>query len=84
MEIIFSEEFRKEYRKIKDKTTRHRIQNQIIKLKSMPESGKPLRYRLRNLRSIRVDPFRIIYHLERDNIIIICFDHRSDIYDSFH
>ena len=81
MEIIFSEEFKKEFKKIKDKTTRLRLINHIKKLNQIPESGKPLQYELKNHRSVRMPPFRIIYRLEQDKIIIVCFDHRKDVYD---
>ena len=80
MQIIFSEEFRKEFKKIKDKTTRIRIINHLKKLENLPESGKPLQYNLKGHRSIRVPPFRIIYRIEKDKIIINCFDHRKDVY----
>lgn len=81
MEIIFSDEFKKDFKKIKDKTTRIKIIKQLKKLAEMPEAGKPLMYDLKNHRSIRVAPFRIIYRLESDKIIINCFDHRGSVYD---
>ncbi len=81
MEIIFSDDFRKEFKKIKDKTTRLKIIKQSRKLSESPEAGKPLKYDLKNHRSVRVAPFRIIYRTEQDKIIINCFDHRKDVYD---
>ena len=81
MEIIFSDEFKKEFKKIKDKTTRLKIIKQLKKLSATPETGKPLKYNLKNHRSVRVAPFRIIYRIEQDKIIINCFDHRKDVYD---
>ncbi len=80
MQILFSEEFKKDFKKIKDKPTRIRIINHLKKLEQLPESGKPLQYNLKGHRSIRIPPFRIIYRLEQDKIIINCFDHRKDIY----
>lgn len=80
MEIIFSEEFRKEFKKIKDKSTRIKIIKHIKKLAELPESGKPLQYELKGHRSVRAPPFRIIYRLEKERIIINCFDHRKDVY----
>lgn len=80
MEIIFSDEFKKEFKKIKDKSTRLKIIKHIKKLAQLPESGKPLKYKLKNHRSIRIPPFRVIYRLESDKIIINCFDHRKDVY----
>lgn len=80
MQIIFSEEFKKEFKKINNKSTRLKIIKQLKKLEQVPESGKPLRYNLKGHRTIRVSPFRIIYRIEKDSIIINCFDHRKDIY----
>ncbi|MBW3002861.1 type II toxin-antitoxin system RelE/ParE family toxin [Candidatus Woesearchaeota archaeon] len=80
MELIFSEEFRKDFKKIKDKTTRIKVINHLKKLSSLPESGKPLQYNLKGHRSIKIPPFRIIYRIENDKIIINCFDHRKDVY----
>jgi mRNA-degrading endonuclease RelE of RelBE toxin-antitoxin system len=81
MEIIFSKTFKKEFSKIKDRTTRLKIIKQLKKLAELPESGKPLKYDLKNHRSIRVAPFRIIYRLEENKIIINCFDHQKDMYE---
>jgi mRNA-degrading endonuclease RelE of RelBE toxin-antitoxin system len=81
MEIIFSEEFRTEFKKIKDNATRLKIIKQLKKLSKSPDAGKPLKYELKNHRSIRITPYRIIYRLEQDKIIINCFDHRKDVYD---
>ncbi|MBS3107668.1 type II toxin-antitoxin system RelE/ParE family toxin [Candidatus Woesearchaeota archaeon] len=80
MEIIFSEEFKNEFKKIKDNLTRIKIIKHLKKLIELPESGKPLQYELKGHRSIRIPPFRIIYRLEKERIIINCFDHRKDIY----
>tara|TARA_Y100000310_G_scaffold238645_1_gene242115 strand:- start:636 stop:878 length:243 start_codon:yes stop_codon:yes gene_type:complete len=80
MDIIFSDEFRKDYKKIKDKSTQLKIIKQLKKLSENPELGKPLKYNLKNHRSVRVTPYRIIYRIEKDRIIINCFDHRKDVY----
>lgn len=50
------------------------------KLEQVPESGNPLRYDLKGHRAMGVAPFRIIYRIEKDSIIINCFDHRKDVY----
>ena len=80
MEIVFSEEFKKDFKKIKDKSIRLKLIKHIKKLGDLPDSGKPLKYKLKNHRSIRIPPFRIVYRLEKDKIIINCFDHRKNIY----
>ena len=80
MQIIFSEEFKKDFNKIKDKPTRIKVINHIKKLYLLPKSGKPLQHDLKGHRSIRIPPFRIIYRIEQDKIILNCFDHRKDVY----
>ena len=80
MEIIFSDEFRRDFKKIKNKDLRLKIIKQIKKLQENPEAGKPLRNVMKNHRALRVHPFRIIYRIEQKRIIINCFDHRDDAY----
>ena len=80
MEILFSDEFRKEFKRIKDKSMRLRILKQIKKLAKSPKSGKPLRHALKNHRTLRINPFRIVYRLDKDKIVINCFDHRESVY----
>ncbi|MFT4283114.1 MAG: type II toxin-antitoxin system RelE family toxin [Candidatus Woesearchaeota archaeon] len=78
--MIFSEDFKKDFKKIKDKETRLKIIKQIKKLSETPELGKPLKHALKNHRSLRIAPHRIIYRLEQEKIIINCFDHRKNVY----
>ena len=80
MEIIFSDEFKKEFKKIKDKETRLKVIKHIKGLSDQPKAGKPLKYELKNHRSLRIPPFRIIYRLEQEKIVINCFDHRKNVY----
>jgi addiction module RelE/StbE family toxin len=81
MDIIFSDEFRQDYKKIKDKLIRLKIIKQIRKLETDPNAGKPLKHELKNHRSLRIQPFRLIYRIEENKILIICFEHRKDVYE---
>ena len=80
MQIIFSEKFKQDLKKIKDKSTRIKIISHIKKLEQLPKSGKPLQYNLKGHRSLKVPPFRVIYRIEKDKVIINCFDHRKEVY----
>jgi len=80
MKVVLSEEFLRAQRRIKDESTRKRIISQILKLESNPFSGKPLKYGLKNHRSIRIGKFRVIYRIEDNTIIINSFGHRKDVY----
>ncbi len=81
MKIEYSESFKKVYSKIKDKNLRRKIYKQLQKLVENPEAGKPLRNKWKNHRTIRVEPYRIIYRIENDIIFVNCFDNRNKIYD---
>tara|TARA_Y100000310_G_C20640324_1_gene793533 strand:+ start:623 stop:865 length:243 start_codon:yes stop_codon:yes gene_type:complete len=80
MKIIFSDKFKKEYRKIKDKLVRLKILKQLKKLEINPEVGKPLKHDRKDQRTIYVKPFRIVYSFKQDEIVILCFDHRGSVY----
>jgi len=43
--------------------------------------GKPLRYNLKNCRSLRVGGYRVIYQIENTTIKIIAIGHRKDCYN---
>ena len=62
-QVVIPAEIRKDFKKIKDKTTRLKIIKQLRKLSESQEVGKPLKYDLKNHRSVRVAPFRIIYRI---------------------
>jgi len=81
MKIIFSESFKKDYQKIKDKKVRIKILKQIKKIGDRSDVGKPLGGNLKGHRSLRIKPFRIIYRIEENDIVINCFDHRKRVYD---
>jgi addiction module RelE/StbE family toxin len=80
MQLLFSDEFRNDFKKIRDAALRRRIISHLKKLESLPDLGKPLQHNLKGYRSIRIPPFRIIYRMEKDKLIINCFEHRKDVY----
>mgnify|MGYP002623967895 CR=1 FL=1 len=45
--------------------------------------GKPLRYSLKGLRSLRVDDYRIIYKVDESDlkVIIVKIAHRKEVYE---
>ena len=80
MRIRFSDEFLKEYDKIKDRALSLRVLKAIKKLTDKPEAGKPLQYSYKGFRRLRVDPFRILYRIEGDVVEVAGFEHRSKAY----
>lgn len=62
---------------------KHRIRETIEnKLVGDPISfGKPLRQSLKGHRKFRVSDWRIIYRLDKDDIIILKIGHRREVYE---
>lgn len=74
-------EFEHEVNKVKDKKIKEILKKNIKKIIEDPEIGKPLRYALKGDRTIRIAPFRLIYAINGDSIILLRFEHRSEVYD---
>lgn len=79
MEIYLSGPFKKDYKRIKDRALRERVFRALVKLGEQPR-GKSLKYGYKSNRKLRVDPFRIIYTIEKGRIEVKCFEHRSTAY----
>ena len=62
-----------------DKFALEKLKKQILKVIEDPEVGKPLRYR-RGERSIYLKPFRLIYAIRQDEILLLKFEHRKSVY----
>ncbi len=80
MEIRFAEEFKRDYKKIRDSALRKRLLKVLKKLKTMPESGKPLKYGYKGKRRIRIGHFRLVYSIEGDILMILSLQHRKKAY----
>jgi len=80
-EIVWTQKFEQEFKKIKDRATQDKIEKQIMKIKNNPNFGKPLRYNLKGERTVYVKPFRLIYAVENSKLILLRFEHRSHVYD---
>lgn len=70
--------FKKQVRRL-DKSDRDKLEKQVRKIIVNPQVGKPLRYG-RGERSLYVKPFRLVYAMRDDNIILLKFDHRKRVY----
>ncbi len=83
VEILFivpTEKFEEDVKKIKDKTMKEKLEKQIKKIIEKPDTGKPLRYDLRGERTVRINPYRLIYKIDGDKIILLRFEHRKEVY----
>lgn len=76
--ITPSSVFIKETKRL-DEFEREKLEKQIKKIIQDFNVGKPLKYR-RGERVLYVKPFRLVYAVRGDEIILLKFDHRKKVY----
>ncbi len=80
-EIIWTQKFEQDFKKIKDRATQDKLDKQINKIRFNPSFGKALRYDLKGERAVYVKPYRLIYKIEGDKLILLRFEHRKEVYE---
>ncbi len=76
--IIPSKAFIKDIKRLGDFSLK-KIEKQIMKILENPEVGKPLKYK-KSERSLYIKPFRLVYSLRGEELILLKFDHRKKVY----
>jgi len=56
-----------------------KLKSQITKIIENPDVGRPLKYK-RGERSLYLKPFRLIYAVRIDELILLKFEHRKKVY----
>ena len=79
--IVYTSKFEHEVRRVVDRKVKERLEKNIKKIIENPEIGKPLSYTLKGERTIRMPPFRLIYAINGNSLILLRFEHRGDVYD---
>ena len=79
-EIIWTQKFEQDIKKIRKSPLMEKLGKQIKKLTENPNFGKPLRYDLKCEWTIYVKPYRLIYKIEGDRLILLRFEHREEVY----
>jgi len=77
VEVIFEPYFKKNFKKIKDKTLKEKIIKQISKLKNNPEIGKPMRHTRKGTRELYIPPFRLSYRIQEETVYILDLYHKD-------
>ena len=80
MDAIFSDEFRKQMDKIRDKATLRKLQKAVENILANPRKGKHLGRELAGKKSARIFPFRLIFEPKESHVIFHTFEHRSKVY----
>lgn len=78
--VIFepTETFKKAFIKVKHSESQKQILNQIARLESNPELGKPMRYSRKGSRELYVGSFRLAYVYVKDTIFLIDIYHKDE------
>ena len=79
-EVILTQKFEEDTKHIKDNLLKERIKKHIKKIIERPDIGKPLRYSLKGERTIYIKPYRLIYSIANDTLILLRFEHRKEVY----
>ena len=77
VEVIFDPDFKKDFKKIKDKSVKEKIIKQVSKIRDNPEIGKPMRFERKGTRELYISPWRLSYKLEGDTIYILALYHKD-------
>jgi len=77
--ITPSNQFKKDIKHL-DSFQREKLEAQIKKILINPDVGKPLKYK-RGERTVYVKPFRLIYAFRGDELILLKFQHRKEVYE---
>jgi mRNA-degrading endonuclease RelE of RelBE toxin-antitoxin system len=79
--IVPTEKFEDDVKSMKDKGLKDKLQKQIEKVTKNPSFGKPLRHGLRGELTIYVKPYRLIFKIEGEKLLLLRFEHRKGVYD---
>jgi len=79
--IVSTEKFERDVKKIRDSSLKEKLEKQIRKIAENPEYGKALRYGLKGELTIRVKPYRLIYAVQGERLILLRFEHRKNVYE---
>ncbi len=80
-EIVYTEKFERDVKKVRDNLLKQKLEKEIRKILEDPESGKPLRYGLKGEWTIYVRPYRLIYAIQSSKLILLRFEHRKNVYE---
>ena len=80
-QVVLKKVAQKNFKKI-DKRYKKRIMQTIFALANDPYSGKQLEGSLKDFYSVRVWPYRIVYKIYQQDLVILIvgIDHRQGIY----
>jgi len=80
--ILYSNIALKDLEKISSSVQKNILNTIESKLSTNPLLfSKPLKYGLKNFKSLRIENYRVIFFIEKEKIMILLIGHRKEIYD---
>lgn len=64
-----------------DREVQVRILREINTLKKNPYAGKPLRGKLKEIYSLRIGKYRVLYQIKGSEVLLLVVGHRKRIYE---
>ena len=77
VEVIFDQDFKKDFKKIKDRSVKDKIIKQVSKIRDNPEIGKPMRFDRKGTRELYISPWRLSYKVDGDTVYILALYHKD-------
>jgi len=79
VKVIFDDNFKEIFSKIKDNSLKIKIIKQLNKIKENPEIGKPMMHDRKGTRELYIKPFRFSYkfHIDKDIVEILDLYHKK-------
>lgn len=69
-EVILSDSFLKDLKKLKDEALEDRVSHKLIELEKNPERNKKLKYDLKDYHRLRIEKLRILYTIESNKVFV--------------
>ncbi|MEK6946305.1 MAG: type II toxin-antitoxin system mRNA interferase toxin, RelE/StbE family [Nanoarchaeota archaeon] len=69
-EVILTDSFLKDLKKLKNKTLEEQVLNKLLELEEFPERNKKLMYDLKDYYRIRVGKLRILYTITGNKVYV--------------
>ena len=77
VEVIFDLDFKKDFKKIKNRDIKDKIIKQISKIRDNPKIGKPMMYNRKGTRELYIVPYRLSYKYEGSTVYILALYHKD-------
>ena len=69
-EVILSDSFLKDLKKLKNKALEDQVSHKLIELEKNPERNKKLRHDLKDYRRLRIGKLRVLYTTKGDKVYV--------------